>query len=59
MLVKVIGFFQPFLDTPNHKFDEMLRIFEDILKTIEVKAPNVDAYENLTNILNVSFQKVF
>lgn len=59
LLIKVFQSAQHFVDTPSHKFDELLSIFCDILTTLVSKAPNIDAYDNITKIVNVSFQKVF
>ena len=59
VLIKVIRSNQHFVDIPNYKFDEVLQILDDVLTTLEAKAPNVDAFDNLTKIVNVSFQKAF
>lgn len=57
VLIKVIQSAQHFVGTLNHNFDEIPSIFGDVLKTLEAKAPNIDDYDNLTKIVNPSFEK--
>ncbi|CAH1427705.1 unnamed protein product [Lactuca virosa] len=58
-LIRVIKYVQHFIDILNYKFDEVLKRFEDTLEELKKQDPNVDAYDNLTKVVNVSFQKVF
>lgn len=55
ILIKVIMSAHHFLDIPNYKFDDVLKICKDVLSTLEANAPNVDAFDNLTKIFNLSF----
>lgn len=47
------------MDIPNYKFNEVHRIFEDVLETLKAQAPKENSYDNLTKIFNMSNQKVF
>lgn len=47
------------MDIPNYKFGEVLNIFEDTWDTLRDQTSMADAYENLTKMVNMSFQKVF
>lgn len=58
-LIKVIRSTQHFMDTLIHKFDELLLIFEETLGILKKLAPTIEAYDNLTKVINVKFQKVF
>lgn len=59
VLIKVVRFAQHFVDIPDYKFDEVLSIFEYTLEIVNAQAPMANAYGNLIEIINVSFQKVF
>lgn len=47
------------MDIPNYKFDSVLSIFKYILDTLKAQDPTTIAYDNLTKMVNLSFQKVF
>lgn len=55
ILIKVIMPAHHFLDIPNYKFDDVLKICKFVLSTLEANAPNVDSFDNLTKIFNLSF----
>lgn len=59
VLIKVIWSAQHFMDTLNHKFDEMLLILEETLYHIKAQSPNVEAYYSFSKQINMSFQRVF
>lgn len=58
-LIKFIWSAKHFVDVPNYKFDEVIQIILDILNTVKVQTPTVDANDKLSKMVNLSFQKVF
>lgn len=59
VLIIVIRSAQHFVDIPNYKFDSVLSIFKYILDTLKAQDPTTISYDNLTKMVNLSFQKVF
>ena len=50
---------QHFVDFRNHKFDTILLVMEETLDTLNAQSPTADAYDSLSNQINISFQWVF
>lgn len=54
-LIKFIWSAKHFVDVPNYKFDEVIQIILDILNTVKVQTPTVDANDKLSKMVNLSF----
>lgn len=47
------------MDTPNHKFDEMLLILDKTFDHLKAQASTVEAYDSFSKQINMRFQCVF
>lgn len=59
MLIKVIRSAEHIVDTPNHKFDEMLIIQYETFDHLKAQDPTAAAYDLISKQINMIFQRVF
>lgn len=55
VLIKVFRSIKNFVDILNYKFDEVFLILEETVDILRAQALTVDAYDNLSKMVNLSF----
>lgn len=59
VLIKFIHSPQHFVDTPNHKVDEILLILDESFNHLKGQAQTTKAYYFLSKQINMRYQRVF